>query len=477
MSEDDEAEEIREVLSGELGRCTGNDTFTIAEFAGGTATIFEISRDEHGTPTAVRWEYPYRGGALDVVKPDRWSAAMADPALFYPQVSPQFIVATSQRLDGGLRGLLPGPRHQVPVYTCATPLKELLRAVVREDPIPLGYELAVLRRVPAGHTGAGRLYLTGIPLFQPGETQGCRQPIRVTCEPTDDEGTAFVVVTREPRPDLSRHAQRLRPLQVQAAVVPPGSYDLTAVLTRPGRVRFDGLPVRLGASGRSWDQLNRLLPDQLSARPPAHLVCLVESCGGDELVQGRIDRLAELITSAEADGGALRVSVVGYGAHGVAWKVRDRPAEIRAWAVPASQALSALRGLVGRRADKREYQRAAQLECALKLVRERLTAADGRPAIVTVGGRAPHPAGLDTRSQIIPCPFWSDGWSELGRLAALPGITFGAIRDPAGGGQLWDRLGQHAAATVDDAVDMDRFAAALGLRVAPQTVPLPVFEQ
>jgi hypothetical protein len=477
MSENDEAEEIREVLSGELGRCAGHDTFTIAELAGDTATIFEVSRDEHGTPTAVRWEYSYHGGALAVAKPDRWSAAVADPGLFYPQVRPQLIVQTSQQLDSGLRELLPGPRQQVPLYRCETPLKELLRAAVREDPIPLGYELAVLRRVPAGHTGAGRLYLTGLPLFQPGETQGGRQSIRVTCEPTDGEGTAFAVVTREPRPDLSRHAQRLRPLQVQAAVVPPGSYDLTAVLTRPGRVRFDGLPVRLGPGGRSWEQLTRLLPDQLSARPPVHLVCLVELCGGDEKVQDRIDRLEELITTVQADDGALRVSVVGYGAHGVAWKVRDRPPEIRAWAVPGSQAVSALRGLAGRAADKREYQRAAQLECALKLVREQLTAANGRPAIVTVGGRAPHPAELDTRSQIIPCPSWSDGWSEVSRLSALPGITFGAIRDPAGGGRLWDRLGQHAAATVDDAVDLDGFAAALGLRAAPQTVPLPVVEQ
>ena len=473
----DDEEEIREILSGELGRLTGNDTFTVAEFAADAATIIEISRDEHGTPAAVRWEYAYPDGALRAGKADRWSEAMADPELFYRRVAPELIVATPDELCSGLRELLPGPRP-VRVYTRATSLMELLRAAVREDPIPLGYELAVLMRVPAGRTGAGRLFLTGLPLFRPGETQGCRERLRVRCEPTDGEGTAFVVVTRELRPDLPRHAQRLRPLQAQAAIVPPGTYDLTAVLTRPGRVRFEGLPVRLSDSGRSWDDLKRLAPDQLSAQAPAHLVCLIETCGGDERLQDRVYRLEELINSAQGDGGALRVSVVAYGAHGVAWKVRDRSPEVRAWAVPGNQAIKALAGLVGRPVDRREYQRAAQLECALRLVRERLTAAVGdRPVIVTAGGRAAHPPALDTRSQLIPCPDWVDGRYELSRLRGLPGITFGAIRDPGCDGRLWDQLGQHAAASVDDAVDMESFAAGLGLRAAAQTVPFPVFEQ
>jgi hypothetical protein len=478
MSDDDE-DQVRELLSGELGRCTGDDTFTVAEFAGDTATVFEVYRDEHGTPAAVRWEYACdEVGALRVGQPDRWSEAMADPELFYRRVSPRFIVRTPHQLPDGLRDLLPGPGRQVRSYTCPTSLKELLRAAVREDPIPLGYELAVLMRVPAGRTGAGRLFLTGLPLFRPGETQGRQESIRVRCEPTDDEGTAFVVVTREPRPDLPRHAQRLRPLQAQAAIVPPGTYDLTAVLTRPGRVRFDGLPARLADCDRSWDDLKRLVPDQLSAQVSAHLVCLIELCDGDERLQERVYRMEELIKSAQAEGAALRVSVVAYGAHGVAWKVRDRPPEIRAWAVSGNQAIKALGGLVGRTPDKREYQGAAQLECALRLVRERLATTNaGRPAIVTAGGRAAHPPGLDTRRQIIPCPDWVDGRLELSRLRALPGITFGAIRDPGCEGRLWDQLGEHAVASADDAVDMESFAADLGLRMAAQTVPFPVFEQ
>ncbi len=64
---------------------------------------------------------------------------------------------------------------------------------------------------------------------------------------------------------------------------------------------------------------------------------------------------------------------------------------------------------------------------------------------------------------------------ELARLGGLPGITFGALRDPKCRGGVWDALGQHAAA-VDDAVDMESFAADLGLRLAAQTVPFPVIK-
>jgi hypothetical protein len=402
---------------------------------------------------------------------------MADPERFCRCVAPKFIVRTPRPLPSALSGLLSGAGPEVPVYTCQASLPELLRAAVRESPLVLAYELAVLRSVPTSSSGPSRLVLTGLPLFSPGETQGCQVSIRVNCEPTDDEGTVFAVVTREPRPDLPRQAQPLRPLQIQAAVVPPGRYDLTAVLARPGQVRFQGLRAVLRACGRTWADLEQLVPGQLAAQVPVHLVCLIEVCGGDDRLKQRIYRLEELITKAQTGARPLRVSVVAYGAHGVAWKVEDRPPEIRAWAAPGGQAINALRGLVSHQADEREYLRAAQLECALKLVRERLAATGGRPVLVTAGGRPAHPPGLDTSTLIIPCPDWVDGTSELGRLASLPGITFGALRDPRCRGGVWDQLGQHAVATVDDAVDMESFAADLGLLAAAQTVPFPVIGQ
>jgi len=468
--------EVRNALSHELAQLTGNSTFTVVEFDADAANIFEVFRDKHGTPTAVRWEYPYVDGVLRTGEPDRWSDAMADPERFYLRVAPEFIVRTPDQLPSGLRNLLPGPR-EVPVHECVTPLRELLRAAMKADPLVLGYELAVIKRVPADQTGTEGLVLTGQPLFPPGATQGDFVRIHVTCEPTDDEGIVFAVVTREPRPGLPWQTRRLRPLQVQTAVVSPGSYALTAVLTRPGKVRFEGLPVPLGDSRRSWDYLNRLVPDRQTAQAPVHLVCLIEVCGGDDLLlQQRIYRLEELISMAQASGGPLRVSVIAYGAHGVAWMVEDKPPEVRAWAMSGDEAINALRGLVNRRVDEREYQGAAQLECALKLVRERLTSADGRPVIVTTGGRPAHPPGLDTEMQLIPCPDWVDGTSELGRLLGLPGIRFGAVRDPKYRGWIWEQLGQHAAATTDEAVDMESFAEGLGLRMATQTVPFPVIE-
>jgi hypothetical protein len=474
-------EEVHDVLSGELERLTGNTAFVVAEFATETATIFQVYRDEHGTPTASTWNYRCVDGVRMVAdhEPDQWSVTTADPAQFYQRVAPRLIVRPLDPLPRGLRTLLPGSREMpVPVYECREPLKVLLRAAMKDSPLVMGYELAVLKRGPDARTGAERAVLTGYPLFSPGDTRGSQATVRVTIEPTDGEGTAFAVVTREPRPDLPRQARRLRPVQVQTAVVAPGPYLLTAVLTRPGRVQFQAVPELplLGRSGRSWDELERLVPGQLTAQASAHLICLVELCGSDDRLQQRIDRLEELVNEAQADARPLRVSVVAYGAHGVAWKVNDRPPDVRAWAAPGDEAITALRGLAGRRVDEREYQDAAQLECALKLLRERLIAADGRPVIVTAGGRPAHPPKLDTSRQLIPCPDWVDAMAELGWLVRLPGITFGALRDPKWRGGIWEWLGRDAMATVDDAVDMESFAAYLGLRVAVQTVSFPVIE-
>jgi len=469
-------DKVHNALSEKLELLTGNATFRVAEFTADAATIFEAYRDEHGTPAAVTWKYVYTDGERRDGKRDQWSEAMADPETFYRSVAPSLIVQAADELPPELADLLRPDPAEVPVYLCQTSLRTMLRDVMKKSPLVMDYELAVLTRVPADRPGAGRLVLTGRQLFSTGDTQGDTARIPVNCEPTDEEGTAFAVVTREPRPELPPPARRLRPLQVQAAVIPPGRYVLSAELIRPGQVRFDGLPLPLASSERSWDDLTRLVPDRLAAQVPVHLVCLTETCGRRDRLRQRIYWLEELITQAQAGAGPLRVTVVAYGAHGVAWKVDDRPPEIRAWAAPADQAIRALRGLTGRRADDREYQRAAQLECALKLVRDHLAPADGRPVIVTAGGRPPHPHELDTRTQLIPCPDWVNGRLELGRLLSLPEIRLGAFRDPGCHGGIWDRLGQHAVATVDDAVDIENFAADLGLRAAAQTVPFPVME-
>ena len=269
-------QEVQDALSGELERLTGNAAFTVAEFASDTVTIFQVSRDEHGTPTAVTWRYRSDDGARIVAEhePDPWSVTTADPEQFYRRAAPKFIVCSREPLPSGLRHLLPDP-PEVPIYECVPPLRELLRAAMKDSPLVLGYELAVLKRGSVGHPGAERPVLNGYPLFSPGDTRGSQITVRVHVEPTDGAGTTLAVVTREPRPDLPRQARRMRPLQVQAAVVPAGRYLLTAVLTRPGQVRFQGEPQLppLGDSSRSWDELERLLPGQLTAQAAVPLVC------------------------------------------------------------------------------------------------------------------------------------------------------------------------------------------------------------
>lgn len=450
-------DEVHDALSDELARLGGNARFTVAEFGADGPTVWRVYRDENGTPRAEQ--------------PRVRASAMRDPDAFYREVDPAFIVRTAAALPDDLLGLLPGTRG-VPVYECRTPLEDQVREAIRDSPLVLGYELAVLRQVPSGRPDAGRLVLAGHQLFPPGVTRGHRAVVRVRCEPTDGDGTVFAVVTRERRPDLPPSAQPLRPVHVQYAVVPSASYEVTAVLTRPGRVLFQGLPAQLGKFPGSWDDLVSQIPDRLAAPEPVHLVCLVEVSGGDDRLELRIDRLAQLLDEADKGAGQLSVSVLAYGPHSVAWSVDEQPVDVRAWAAPAPRAEQGLRGLSGRKADDREYRRAAQLECALDLAARHLTGRHGRPVIVVAGGRPPHPHAMDTRTTIIPCPDRVDWKRQVDRIGAL-GASFGALRDQDARGEAWRPLGRDAAATVDDPVDMQDFATRLGLREAAQTVPFP----
>jgi hypothetical protein len=450
-------DEVHDALSDELARLTGTTRFTIAEFGAIGATVWRVYRDENGTPKAEQ--------------PRVRASALKDPDTFYREVDPAFIVRTAISLPDELLDLLPGT-SRVPVYECRTPLVDQLRKAISDSPLVLGYELAVLREVPAGRTNAGRLILTGQSLFPPGVKQGHRTVVRVRCEPTDGDGTIFAVVTRERRPDVPPNAQALRPVHIQSAVVPSDTYDVTAVLTRPGRVLLQGLPAPLDKFSGSWDSLRHQVPDRLAAPEPIHLVCLIEVSGGGDRLELRIDRLSQLIDEAAGGAGQLSVSVVAYGPHAVAWTVDEQPVAMRAWAASSARAEQELRALAGQKSDEREYRRAAQLECALEAVGRHLSHEDGRPVIVTAGGRPPHPHAMDTRTTIIPCPDRVNWKWQLDRIGAL-GASFGALRDQGARGEVWRSLGQDVMATVDDPVDMQDFATRLGLHEAAQTVPFP----
>src|ERR1700722_20187488 len=128
-------DEVHDALSDELARLTGNARFTGAELGRMGAPMGRVPRDGTGTPRAEQ--------------PRVRASALQDPDAFYREVDPAFIVRTAADLPADLLRLLPGERG-VPVYECRTPVEDQVREAIRDSPLVLGYELAVLRQVPAG---------------------------------------------------------------------------------------------------------------------------------------------------------------------------------------------------------------------------------------------------------------------------------------------------------------------------------------
>lgn len=460
-------DEVHNALLDALAGLSGSSRFTVVEFGADDVTIVRVYRDENGTP---RPEYP---------RPEVRAAAMRSPEAFYRELHPAFVVRTPDELPGELTRFLPGltagPRP-VPVYECRTPLKELVKAAVTVCPLVLKYELAVLEPL-----GDGRVELAGRPLFPVGAETGHETRIRVRCEATDGDGIAFAVVTREPRPDIAPRDRRLQPVQLQTAVVPPGSYQLTARLERPGRVTFHGIPGILGTSPPdrdelllAWEERRSRVPERLPRSEPVHLVCVVETSGGEQLLADRIEWLTKLVKEADSSARRLSVSVLAYGPHSVSWAVDEEPYRLLAWLTSGEAAVQALGGLADRTVDKRAYLEAAQLECVLEGLARNLPNCEGRQVLVTAGGRPPHPARMDTGTGIIPCPDRVDWTAQFDKLSAL-GTAFGAIRDPGRRAEVWHALGRDAAAT-GDVVDIVDFAARLGLRETGQAAPFPFID-
>lgn len=131
-------------------------------------------------------------------------------------------------------------------------------------------------------------------------------------------------------------------------MVAPGTYWVTALLSRPGRVRFDGLPAVMSSEQRPLAELLRQVPEELRVLVPVHLACLIEVSGGRARVRRRIDRLEQLIAVADAGTRELSVSVISYGPHAIERGVPDEPATVLARAITADRAIRVLRGLVGR---------------------------------------------------------------------------------------------------------------------------------
>lgn len=457
-----------EALSAELAQLVNGASFTAAEFTARGVTLWTVARDDKGTP-----ERPRYTEFTDVPETD--PAALAD---FYarrlaPRLGRRLVLVARPRADypDHLLALLLNERH-VPVYECQTPLKDHIRGAITVSPLRVGYELVVLRRERDGH-----LTMDLRQLFPQDAYSGYSTDLTVQCAPTDDRGTVFAVMIRERTAGATPASPRLRPIEIQSAKVPPGEYPVSAQLIRPGHVAFHGLPVQLAPESRTWREIMQTVPKRLPAPRLAHLVCMLEVSGPEHL-EHRIERLEELIGAAEASGLQLKVSLVTYGPHSVERAVPEEPATVVAWATRSDLAVRKLGELKGRVPPENEYPRAAQVECALRIVADMFTGRDpgrdGKPVLVTVGTRPPHPDRVDIHTEIIPCRdrvSWQKMFSSL--CETLPDFKFGALCNAGAVGNVWSFLGRDAIEEVE-VVDVSAFAAKLGLRDPVQAVPFPL---
>ena len=458
--------ELRDVLDAAIAGLGDGDEVKVATFGDNGIAVWGVARDENGTPQAQQTVLATAFvAAPEVFYEERLAPSLGDSPLLVVCGAPDQSHAAVFRLLRAARGAR--------AFGYQAPFADLLREAIGNSRLTRWYDLVVLNEEPGGKLQTSRL-----PLFQPGAVSGGRtEPFHVRCAPTDNRGTVFAVVAHGPsaEPFLT---SRLHPVQVQSAVVAPGTYWVTALLSRPGRVRFDGLPALLSAEQRPLAELLRQLPEQLRVLEPVHLACLIEVSGGDARLRRRIDRLEQLIAAADAGTRELSVSVISYGPHAVERGVPDEPATLLARATTAERAIRVLRGLMGRRVPAHEYERAAQTECALDELSRLLSARngrDGRPVVVTAGGRPPHPPRVDIQSEIIPCPRRVDWNTMIARLQKVPAIRFGALYDPNAIGVIWRGLGRDAIATVDR-VDIPGFARQLGLVKRTQGAPFPLLQ-
>jgi hypothetical protein len=471
---------VSDALASRIRRLDHSQTLTIAEFA---------------APGLVRWEV--RRGEDGIARPWYW------PPILWERLSHGGLPAADEVLraasspGGDTLTICTAPGHPAPVRAVTmvdaangttaggagrsliadADLGEALADVLRHDPLTLPYELLVQRRV-----GGGYLDNLTILLFPRGARRGDREDITLLCERSDAGGTVFAVVARD---DLLAYQL----VSKQSAAIPPGTYEVTAELVQPGRVRFTGLPVDLHDDTRDWGEIARSVPGQLARTHPAHLIVAIESSGEEPDVRERIGRAEQLVRCVSSrPGGQARFSLLCYGPHAVHRTDLDVPVTSLVWGEGAADVLKSLGWLAEQAPAPIGYPAAAQIECMLAEVTARLGAPgdrQDRPVLVTIGARPAFPSQVNS-SRVIPCRK-HDWRTELLRLQRYQGIAFGAIRDRGPGAghisgrgkpggpaeEVWLRLGATIFAWLD-AVDVPGFATALGLASSPHPpMPLP----
>jgi hypothetical protein len=476
-------------LTQDIARLPVGNALTIAEFTASGVMVWKVRPDSSGIPRVRYWRYDWsslrswdvlsEGEVLDRIRPeDESRIVLARTGSQPPGHQTNGADPDERDADRGY-GIARDKYPQATAFRAPVSVDDLLSEATALVPLPssLWYELVVVRR-----RHSGRLELTAQQLFLPGARRGDTRPFTIRCAASDEHGTAFAVVARDA-------ALSFELLSMASARIPPGTYDVTATLLRPGLVRFDGLPATLRSDSRNWLDIRAALPDSLDVIAPPHLIVAVERCGSADVVRARVDRAAQLIDQVRIASGSVTCSLLSYASHSHDRSTPDEPVTVLAWQENKAHLLERrLRSLYERDPAPALYPRAAQVECMLAEVERRLgepgAAAAGRPVVVTIGNKPAFPPRIDPRTGIIPCPARNDWRAISTRLADDHlGIAFGVIRDddadgddgsadPAG--DIWRRLGADGGASLD-ALDPRRFAIALGmLSATTQHVPLPL---
>lgn len=458
-------EELPKSLTKAIRGLSGHHRLIVVEAAADGISAYQVGRNAADVPAARVWRTTWEEMSADgaPVKERVLRAARLDPAATTLLTCTFPDGAEPAQAIAWLQAAAPDAQtHTAP----GAAIGELLRTVIADEPLTQLYELATLAAGPDG-----TLRFRGRVLFPVGSRRHDTVPLDLRFHRTDGLGAALAVISWADR--------RFRLVSLQRAHVPPGRYEVTAELERPGRVRFHGLPEAPVRDDRTWEELVAAVPDRLPPEPPdVHLVCAIETSGPADDVAARLDRATQFVRHAAAGPGPEpAVTLVAYGPHAF---VRRPPPPLRVVAErrPAADALRTLDDLRDREPDDPGYPRAAAVECVLAEVERLVPARDpAHVALLLFGDRPPHPAEV-APSEILPCPAAADWRTTLAVLRRRPGLACGAVTDrPARRADpFWARLAGDALAG-QDAVDVPALAARLGLGAAePRYVPFPFDE-
>jgi hypothetical protein len=471
-------------LAGDIVRLATGKSLIIAEFDTTKVTVWRVRPDSCGTPRVWResrtWDLLQAWGMLD------------EPALagyIRPGDGDLMVVARTGRDTEGFEAgrdadrAFDVAREAYPparAFRSTASVDDLLAEATARVPLSssVWYELVLLRR-----SGSGRIEFTAQQLFLPEARRGDTRTFTIRCEPSDENGTVFAVAARNPELDFQL-------LSMKSARLQPGTYTVTATLTRPGGVRFSGLPTPVRDDSRSWLDVLAVVPERLDVAAPAHLIIAVEVCGTQDDLRARADRARQLVRDAANADRPMLFSLVSYGAHTHDRRIPDEAVTTLLWAQADPGVIDQRLERLGERLPANSgHARAAQLECLLADVARRLrhpeAAAIGRPVLVMIGQRPASPHRIDQVSRIFPCPQRNDWRADLRGLSeAHAGMAFGAIRDGCDddddlftddpSDEVWRMLGTDAYARAD-VFNPRQFAIELGLRShSRQYLPFPL---